>query len=157
MNTELAQDTIAGAVTSTGFVRMDHIGIVVEKLDAALHTYCDLLGFRLLQRLTIPEQLVEAAFLDGGNGTVELIAPTDAASGTARFLQSRGEGVHHVCFEVEDIVASLAGLAAQGVRLIDEKPRQGVHGLVAFVHPKATHGMMIELLQRGDHHELPRV
>jgi methylmalonyl-CoA/ethylmalonyl-CoA epimerase len=151
------QETIAGAVTTTGFLRMDHVGIVVQEMDAALHTYCDLLGFRLLQRLTITEQLVEAAFLDGGNGTVELIAPTDSASGTARFLQSRGEGVHHVCFEVEDIVASLAALAAQGVRLVDEKPRQGVHGLVAFVHPKATHGMMIELLQRGDHHEPPRV
>lgn len=151
MSTESIQEEMASAVASAGFLRMDHVGIVVEKLDAALHTYCDLLGFRLLQRLTIVEQLVEAAFLDGGNGTVELIAPTDTASGTARFLQARGEGVHHVCFEVEDIVASLTELAAQGVRLIDEKPRQGVHGLVAFVHPKATHGMMIELLQRGDH------
>jgi len=151
MSRDLVQEKTAGALTSTGFLRMDHVGLVVQDMEAALHTYCDLLDFRLLQRLTIAEQLVEAAFLDGGNGTVELIAPTDTASGTARFLQSRGEGVHHVCFEVEDIIASLAELAAQGVRLIDEKPRQGVHGLVAFVHPKATNGMMIELLQRGDH------
>jgi len=151
MSRDSVQEKIAGVVTSSGFLRMDHVGLVVQDMEAALHTYCDLLGFRLLQRLTIAEQLVEAAFLDGGNGTVELIAPTDTASGTARFLQSRGEGVHHVCFEVEDIIASLAELAAQGVRLIDEKPRQGVHGLVAFVHPKATNGMMIELLQRGDH------
>jgi methylmalonyl-CoA epimerase len=144
------------AITPTGFIRIDHIGIIVQDLDAALQTYCDLLGFRLLQRITIAEQLVEAAFLDGGNGTIELIAPTDltsgSTSGTARFLQTRGEGTHHICFEVADIVASLAALAAQGVRLIDTAPRQGVHGLVAFVHPKATHGTMIELLQRTHDH-----
>lgn len=143
------------AVTPTGFIRIDHIGIVVQDMDAALQTYCDVLGFHLQERVTIAEQLVEAAFLDAGNGTVELIAPTDlhtgAASGTARFLQSRGEGTHHICFEVEDIVVSLAALSAQGLRLIDEKPRQGVHGLVAFVHPKATNGTMIELLQRTHH------
>lgn len=140
------------AVTPTGLLRIDHIGIIVQELDAALQTYCDMMGFRLLQRITIAEQLVEAAFLDGGNGTIELIAPTDSTSGTARFLQTRGEGTHHICFEVEDIEASLAAFAAQGLRLIDEKPRQGVHGLVAFVHPKATHGTMIELLQRTDNH-----
>src|SRR5688500_16794754 len=98
------------AITATGFLRIDHIGIVVQDLDASLQTYCDTLGFRLLQRITIAEQMVEAAFLDAGNGTVELIAHTDlhsgATSGTARFLQSRGEGTHHVCFEVEDIEAS---------------------------------------------------
>lgn len=139
-------------VTPTGFLRIDHIGIVVQEMEAALQTYCDLLGFRLMQRIAIPEQLVEAAFLDAGNGTVELIAPTDTTSGTARFLQTRGEGTHHICFEVEDIVASLAALSAQGLRLIDAAPRQGVHGLVAFVHPKATHGTMIELLQRSPEH-----
>lgn len=151
MNHQSSTQAAGQAVTPTGFVRIDHIGIVVQDIDAALQTYCDLLGFRLLQRVTIAEQLVEAAFLDAGNGTVELIAPTDTTSGTARFLQSRGEGTHHICFEVEDIEASLAALAAQGLRLIDEKPRQGIHGLVAFVHPKATHGTMIELLQRADH------
>lgn len=130
------------------FTRMDHVGIVVHSLDESLKTYCDDLGFRLLQRLEIPEQLVEAAFLDAGNSTIELIAPTDETSGTARFLHNRGEGTHHVCFEVDDIIATLETLRGQGVRLIDETPRQGVHGLVAFIHPKATHGTMIELLQR---------
>jgi methylmalonyl-CoA/ethylmalonyl-CoA epimerase len=136
------------------FKRMDHLGIVVENLDESLKTYCDSLGFTLLQRVAIPEQLVEAAFLDAGNGTIELIAPTDigadGASGTARFLQNRGEGPHHICFEVEDIEAALAALRSQGLRLIDETPRRGVHGLVAFVHPKATHGVMIELLQKDN-------
>lgn len=132
---------------------MDHIGIVVQDLDTALQTYCELLGFRLLQRLALTEHLIEAAFLDSGNSAVELIAPTDTTSGTARFLQTRGEGIHHVCFEVEDINATLATLTEEGVRLIDTAPRQGVHGLVAFVHPKATHGILIELLQRPEGHD----
>ncbi|HRW03639.1 MAG TPA: methylmalonyl-CoA epimerase [Caldilineaceae bacterium] len=128
---------------------IDHIGIVVHNLDESLQTYCNQLGFTLLERVMIPEQLVEAAFLDAGNGTIELIAPTDTESGTARYLQNRGEGTHHICFAVDNIEAALAELRAQGVRLIDETPRQGVHGLVAFVHPKATHGTMIELLQKS--------
>lgn len=132
--------------------RMDHVGIVVADLEAALVTYCEQWGFNLLERLDIPEQLVEAAFLDAGNSTVELIMPTTSESGTARFLQNRGEGVHHICFEVDDIVEALATLRQQGLRLIDETPRQGVHGLVAFVHPKASHGTLIELLQRAPHH-----
>jgi methylmalonyl-CoA/ethylmalonyl-CoA epimerase len=133
------------------FSRIDHIGIVVLDLDASLQTYCDQLGFTLLERLDIPEQLVEAAFLDAGNGTIELIAPTDQESGTARYLQNRGEGTHHICFEVDDIAAALADLQQQGLRLIDETPRRGVHGLVAFVHPKAAHGVLIELLQKTSH------
>ncbi len=145
-------EQVSQAVTETGFIRIDHIGIIVQEMDAALQTYCEVMGFRLLQRITIAEQLVEAAFLDAGNGTIELIAPTDSSSGSARFLQTRGEGTHHICFEVEDIVASLAALSAQGLRLIDNAPRQGVHGLVAFVHPKATNGTMIELLQRTHGH-----
>lgn len=129
--------------------RMDHVGIVVNDIDATLRTYCDQLGFKLLERTEIAEQKVVAAFLDAGNSTIELISPTDTESGTAKYLASRGEGPHHVAYEVDDIVAELAELKAQGVRLVDETPRQGVHGLVAFVHPKATHGMMIELLQKA--------
>ena len=131
--------------------RIDHIGIVVNNLDTSLQTYCNQLGFTLLQRVTVAEQKVEAAFLDAGNSTIELIAPIDTESGTAKYLQNRGEGMHHVCFEVKDIVATLAELKTQGVRLIDEKPRRGVHGMVAFVHPKAAHGAMIELLQKDEH------
>ena len=133
------------------FNRLDHVGIVVADIDATLKTYCEQLGFKLLERTEITEQKVVAAFLDGGNSTIELISPTDTESGTAKYLANRGEGVHHVAYEVDDIVAALAALKAQGVRLIDETPRQGVHGLVAFVHPKATHGMMIELLQKAHH------
>ncbi len=134
------------------FNRIDHVGIVVSSIDESLKTYRDQMGFTLLERVEVPEQKVEAAFLDAGNSTLELIAPTDSESGTARFLANRGEGTHHICFQVDDIVAALDELRRQGVRLIDQTPRQGVHGLVAFVHPKATHGMMIELLQKSPHH-----
>lgn len=134
------------------FDRLDHIGIVVADLEEALATYQEQLGFTLLERVAIPEQMVEAAFLDGRNSTIELITPTDAESGTAKFLRNRGEGTHHVCYEVADLAAALAELKAQGVRLIDESPRRGVHGLVAFIHPKATHGTMIELLQKDAAH-----
>ncbi len=134
------------------FKRMDHVGIVVSDIDAALKIYCDQLGFALSERTEIAEQKVVAAFLDAGNSTIELISPTDTTSGTAKYLANRGEGTHHVAYEVDDIVATLAELKARGVRLIDETPRQGVHGLVAFIHPKATNGMMIEILQRAGHH-----
>ena len=139
-------------MTENLFKRIDHVGLVVSSLDDSLATYCGQLGYTLLERVAIPEQRVEAAFLDAGNGTIELISPTDTDSGTARYLASRGEGTHHICFEVDDIVATLATLKTQNVRLVDETPRQGVHGLVAFVHPKATHGMMIEVLQKTNHH-----
>ena len=128
--------------------RIDHIGIVVQSIDDSLQTYCTGLGFALLERRTVPEHLVEVAFLDAGNSALELLAPLDDTSGTARFLQNRGEGVHHICFAVDDIGVAMQELRAQGFRLIDEQPRQGIHGLVAFVHPKATHGAMIELLQK---------
>ncbi len=129
--------------------KIDHVGIVVHNIDESLKTYCDQLRFTLLERVAIPEQGVEAAFLDAGNSKLELIAPTAADSGTARFLQNRGEGTHHLCFAVDDIEAALTELRTQGLRLIDETPRWGVHGLVAFVHPKAAHGVMIELLQKS--------
>lgn len=132
--------------------KIDHIGIVVADLDQALETYEKTLGFTLLERHDAPEHGVALAFLDAGNGTLELLAPTDPESGTARFLANRGEGTHHICLAVDDIHAALAELKAKGVRLIDETPRQGVHGLVAFVHPKAAHGVMIELLQRDPQH-----
>lgn len=130
------------------FKRLDHVGLVVHDIDAALQTYCNQLGFRLLERVAIPEQKVVAAFLDAGNSTVELISPTDTESGTARFLANRGEGTHHVCYEVDDIEATLAELRKAGVRLIDETPRRGVHGLIVFIHPKAANGLMIEVLQK---------
>lgn len=129
--------------------RIDHVGIVVADLDAAVATYAQL-GFRESSRMLLAEQQVEAAFLQSGDSTVELIAPTDPASGTARYLQNRGEGVHHICYMVDDLPGALATMQAAGLRLIDEQPRRGAHGQVAFVHPKAAHGVLIELLARQE-------
>ena len=128
--------------------QIDHVGIVVHSLDEALATYCGVLGFRLLECIDAPDHGVEIAFLDAGHGTIELLSPTDSGSGTARFLARRGEGAHHLCFVVDDIERTLAELRARGVRLVDETPRQGIHGKVAFVHPQTGHGLMIELLQK---------
>ena len=108
----------------------------------------------ILERLHAPDHGVEIAFLDAGRTTIELLSPTDEESGTARFLARRGEGSHHVCFAVPDIAQTLQELRAKGVRLIDETPRQGIHGLVAFLHPQAAHGVMIELLQKERAHRL---
>ena len=132
---------------------IDHIGIVVNDLDEALATYRDTLGFRLLERLNAPDHGVEIAFLDTGSGALELLSPTDGESGTARFLARRGEGTHHVCFAVPDIRCTLEDLRAAGLRLIDETPRRGIHGLIAFVHPQAAHGVLIELLQKDGAHQ----
>ncbi len=130
--------------------RLDHIGIVVHNIDEALATYCGLLGFRLIERTDAPDHGVEIAFLDAGQSTIELLSPTGGDSGTARFLARRGEGPHHVCFAVDDIEKALTELRALDFRLIDESPRPGVHGLVAFLHPQAAHGMLIELLQKDE-------
>lgn len=130
--------------------RLDHVGIVVHSIDEALATYCGLLGFQLLERTNAPDHGVEIAFIDADQGTIELLSPTDDDSGTARFLARRGEGPHHVCFAVDDIEMALAELRARGLRLIDEVPRPGIHGLVAFLHPQTTHGMLIELLQKDE-------
>lgn len=128
--------------------RIDHIGIVVQNIDQALETYCAQLGFMLNERLTVEDQQVEVAFLQNHEDVIELLAPTDDSGGVARFLEKRGEGMHHICYEVEDIYGTLDRLKAQGTQLIDEEPRQGVHGLIAFIHPKAAHGTLIELLQK---------
>ncbi len=137
-------------MTPFPFEHVDHIGIVVVDLARALATFQGLLGFPLLERHHAPEHGVDLAFLDAGNLRLELLQPIDPTSGTARFLARRGEGPHHVCFAVPDIHAALERLRDQGLTLVDEVPRRGIHGLVAFVHPKATHGLMIELLQRQD-------
>lgn len=130
-------------------MRVDHIGIVVKSIESALPVYTHGLGLSLHGTKEMPEQRVKIAFLPTAAGEIELVQPTDDTSGTAKFLAARGEGVHHICLQVDDIAASLAQLAAAGAELIDKQPRQGASGLVAFVHPKSTHGVLIELLQRG--------
>jgi methylmalonyl-CoA/ethylmalonyl-CoA epimerase len=123
-----------------------HIGIVVRSIDKALAVYRDTLGMAMLKEETIEDQGVRAALLDSGNSFLELLEPTVPDTGIARYLEKRGEGLHHVCFEVNDIVASLAEYKSSGLELIDEAPRDGLTGSIAFLHPAGLHGVLIELV-----------
>jgi methylmalonyl-CoA/ethylmalonyl-CoA epimerase len=128
-------------------MKINHIGIVVHDIQAALEVYEAALGMALKEVIQVPDQQVEVAFLPLGESNIELVQPTADNTGIARYLEKRGEGIHHICIEVADISASLARLKAHGVQLIDEVPRQGAHGLVAFIHPKGAHGVLIELVE----------
>lgn len=127
---------------------IDHMGVAVEDIDAALPFYQDVLGMPLVHRETVEEQGVHAALLDVGDGHVELIAPIGPETGVARFLERRGAGLHHVAYRVDDIDATLSDLAAAGIRLIDERARTGIrNSRVAFVHPASTGGVLTEIVQ----------
>jgi methylmalonyl-CoA epimerase len=128
--------------------KINHIGVVVQDIQKALEAYEGALGLPLREVLQVAEQKVQVAFLPVGESNIELVQPLTADTGIARFLEKRGEGIHHICLEVGDIEATLARLREHGVPLIDEAPRQGAHGRVAFVHPKGMHGVLIELLER---------
>ena len=129
------------------FGKVHHIGIAVGDLDQAVEDYCDALGFALAGSCDLPEENVCVGSFAVGETLLELVQPLEPGSGLSRFLEKRGEGLHHICLEVADILVALAELKARGVRLIDEEPRQGAEGLVAFVHPKAMHGVLLELIQ----------
>ena len=128
-------------------VKIDHIGIVVHDIQESLKVYEKALGLPLKEIRGVPDQQVQVAFLPIGESNVELVQPTSDDTGIAKFLDKRGEGIHHICVEVEDIEAALERLKAHQVPLIDEAPRRGAHGRVAFVHPKGAHGVLIELLE----------
>lgn len=124
-----------------------HVGVAVEDLDEALDTYERLLGATVEHRGTVPDQGVEAAAVLVGDGRVELLSALDEDTPVGRFLAARGPGMHHVAYEVDDVRASLAGLAAAGAELIDAAPRHGLFGLeVAFVHPESVHGVLTEVV-----------
>ena len=129
--------------------RIDHIAVVVEDIERALSLFRDTLGLELSHTETIPEQDVKIAFLPVGESEIELLEPLSADTSIAKFLAKRGEGMHHICLEVEDIDAALADLKEKGVRLINKTAVAGAHGRVAFIHPKSTHGVLIELLERS--------
>jgi methylmalonyl-CoA epimerase len=128
--------------------KINHIGIVVQDIQQALEAYEGGLGLPLREVQEIAGQKVQVAFLPVGESNIELVQPLTADTGIARFLEKRGEGIHHICLEVGDIEAALARLREHRVPLIDEAPRQGAHGRVAFVQPKGMHGVLIELLER---------
>jgi len=128
--------------------RIDHIAVVVNNLDTALATYRDALGMTVSGIETILEQDVKIGFLPSGDSEIELLEPINPDSGIGRYLAKRGEGLHHICLEVDDILQTLADLKARGVELIQETPQRGAHGKVAFIHPKGASGVLIELLER---------
>ena len=129
---------------------VDHIGIAVPNIEEALKFWAKGLGIEVAHAEEVPSQKVKTAFLPVGETNVELLEPTSEDSPIAKALEKRGPGIHHICFQVEDIHAALAHMKEQGGRLIDEQPRPGAHGmLVAFVHPKSTGGVLVELSQKA--------
>jgi methylmalonyl-CoA epimerase len=130
------------------FGRIDHIGVAVADLDAAIALHEQTYGMPVAHRQTMPDQGVEAVLLDVGEGHVELMAPLSGDTPVGRFLDRRGPGLHHVAYAVEDVEAALAALREKGLQLIDETPRAGLCGSrVAFVHPAATGGVLTEIVQ----------
>lgn len=132
--------------------KISHVGIAVHSLEASIPFYRDVLGMEFEGTEVVAEQKVKVAFLVIGESRIELLEPTAADSPVAKFLEKHGEGTHHLAYEVDDLAATLAGLKEQGVRLIDETPRIGAHKTrIAFVHPKASGGVLTELCEAGGH------
>jgi len=129
-------------------MRIDHVAIVVKDLDATLRLYIDTLGFEQVYRETVADQGIEAVGLRAGDAVVELLRPLSEDSSVAKYRGDAETRLHHTAYRVDDIEAKLAELKAKGVRLIDEHPRDGAHGnRIAFLHPKSTGGVLIELCQ----------
>ncbi len=128
--------------------RIAHVAIVVDDIDTALGFWRDGLGLDLTHVEDVPDQQAAVAFLPSGESEVELVKPTSELSGIARFLMRRGPGMHHICFEVDDIEDCLARMKAKGIRLINETPTIGTGGKkIAFIHPESTHGVLVELYE----------
>ena len=130
-------------------LKLDHVGIAVSNMEESLKLYTEMLGMKLHGTETVDEQKVKVAFLPLGDTELELLESTDADGPVAKFIESKGQGVQHLAFRVEDIEKALEYCKEKGIRLIDEKPRYGAGGAkIAFLHPKATNGVLIELCQR---------
>jgi len=138
-------DKAPGHVQRIG--KVHHVALVVESLEVALGLWRDALGLELEMVTDIDYDRVRIAFLGVGESKVELVQPTDDTTGVARFLASKGEGFHHVCFEVPNLAETLLRLEIDGVELIDSAPRRGAEGPVAFLHPRSCHGVLIELIE----------
>lgn len=127
--------------------RIHHVGVVVPDLEAGLRFWRGILGLRLTKSATIEEQGVRAALLKIGESEIELLEPINPDGGVAKFLARRGGGLHHVCFETDDVERELDAAKAKGIQLIDQKPRAGLAGMICFLHPKATRGVLVEYAQ----------
>lgn len=128
--------------------KISHIGIAVHSIEATLPFYRDQLGMTSMGSEEVAEQKVKVAMLGIGESKIELLEPTSPDSPVAKFLEKNGPGIHHIAYEVADLEAAIVKMIAEGARMIDEKPRHGAHGtLIAFVHPKSSHGVLTELCQ----------
>jgi methylmalonyl-CoA/ethylmalonyl-CoA epimerase len=128
--------------------KIDHIGIAVESIEQWIGFYRDVLGLEYGGSEEVPEQKVRVAFLTIGESSIELLEPTSEDSPIAKFLEKRGSGIHHIAIQVDDIEAALARHHEAGARLIDNEPRIGAHNMkIAFIHPKASGGVLLELCQ----------
>jgi len=130
-----------------GLGRIHHVAVVVERLDPALAFWRDSLGLDLEVVEEMAHDRVRIAFLPVGESKIELVEPTDDTTGVARFLAKDGEGVHHICFEVDNLAETLLRLEIDGIELIDTAPRKGAEGPVAFLHPRSCHGVLVELIE----------
>ncbi|HEY7131930.1 MAG TPA: methylmalonyl-CoA epimerase [Candidatus Limnocylindrales bacterium] len=127
--------------------KVHHVALIVRSIDDASRLWRDDLGLELEEVQDIPQDRVRIAFLAVGESKVELVEPTDTSTGVARFLESKGEGFHHVCFEVPNLAETLLRLEIEGLELIDSAPRRGAEGPVAFIHPRSCHGVLVELIE----------
>ncbi len=128
--------------------RIDHIAVVVDDMPGTLEFWQDALGMQVTHIQDIPAEMAQIAFLPAGGSEIELVKPTSADSGLAKYLEKRGPGMHHVCLEVDDIAGMLASLKQKVIQLINEQPRVGADGKkYAFIHPKSANGVLVELYQ----------
>jgi methylmalonyl-CoA/ethylmalonyl-CoA epimerase len=132
-------------------LKIDHLGIAVNSIEEAKKLFHNILGLKFEGTETVQEQKVTTAFFPVGDSEVELLESTAPDGPIAKYLEKRGEGIQHIAFRVENLEEALAELKGKGIRLIDEKPRKGAGGAkIAFLHPKSTHGVLIELSERED-------
>ncbi len=124
--------------------KIHHVGIVVRSLEESYAFYRDTLGLPIHKVATVEDQGVKAALLTIGNSEIELLEPINANGGVAKFLERRGEGLHHVCFETDNVSRELETTVAKGIAVIDKAPRKGLAGMICFLHPKANHGVLVE-------------
>ena len=127
--------------------KVHHVALIVGSIDESLGLWQEMLGLELETIMEVPLDRVRIAFLAVGESKIELVEPTDETTGVARFLASKGEGFHHVCFEVANLAETLLRLEIDGLELIDSAPRRGAEGPVAFIHPRSCHGVLVELIE----------
>ena len=137
----------AGGLVEKMLKKIHHVGIVVPDLEKAMSFWRDLLGLALVKTAVVQDQGVKAALLKAGESEIELLEPLVPENGVGRFLARRGGGLHHVCFETEDVDSELSRARAKGIQLIDQRPRPGLAGMICFLHPKATRGVLVEYAQ----------